>query len=166
MLACGVGRHREATLEGQHRSNIDDLAAARPQHRAAGCLTQEEYRAKIDIHYVVPIDLGKVLGRPATDGPGIVDQDVDGTVGILGLGHDVRNSLRGRQVRLNNMEAAAQAAHLLSGFVLRGAIHADDVGARSRQTQCDGPAQPFAGAGNDRMLATQVERGIHVAFLT
>src|SRR3546814_10380957 len=53
----GIARHANAALKGEHRGNVDDLAAAARDHMTAHALAEEEERLEIGVHHRVPVGL-------------------------------------------------------------------------------------------------------------
>ena len=64
-LARGVGGDALAAEERGHRGDVDDFAAAAREHGAARELREREYRAEVDVYYLLPFREREVLGECA-----------------------------------------------------------------------------------------------------
>ena len=80
-----------------------------------------------------------------------------------GLRDDVRGFVAALQVRVHRVELAARGGDAALGIRGAGARDADDVGARLRQRDRDALPEPGVGAGDERDLAVQRERGERAA---
>src|SRR5690606_39077029 len=113
---------------GQHRGDVDDLAAALGDEVPAGGLAHEERGLDVDVHHVVPVLLAELHRVGAADQAGVVDQHVEAAEAGDGFGDDALDRLDADQVGIDVEEAAAQRAHLLAGFLGRDDAGAGDVG--------------------------------------
>ncbi|KGS74158.1 hypothetical protein X942_5528 [Burkholderia pseudomallei MSHR5596] len=77
MLACRVGRHANAALKTQQRRDVDDAAAAGPQHGPPEALREHPHSIHIHRRDLTPIAIAELLGHFAADNAGVVDKDVD-----------------------------------------------------------------------------------------
>jgi len=63
-----------------HRSHVDDDAFAFGEHDASGGLRAQKRRGEVELEHGAPVLEAQILGGSDAGHPGIVDEDVDGTV--------------------------------------------------------------------------------------
>src|SRR5581483_7759383 len=156
-----VGHVAQASEEGA-RGDVDDLAAALGLHDRDDGPTAEVDALQVDLEHAVPLLERQVLGGPLPEvlrdvDRRVVEQDVDAAVARLRLGHQARHALQiGHVGRAGPGGAAGRAdlgRHALAGR--RVQLGDDHLGAFLRDPPRIGPADPVAGAGDDRHLVLQ-----------
>src|SRR5581483_5584125 len=156
-----VGHVAQASEEGA-RGDVDDLAAALGLHDRDDGPTAEVDALQVDLEHAVPLLERQVLGGPLPEvlrdaDRRVVEPDVDAAVARLRLGHQARHALQiGHVGRAGPGGAAGRAdlgRHALAGR--RVQLGDDHLGAFLRDPPRIGPADPVAGAGDDRHLVLQ-----------
>src|SRR5574337_9532 len=78
VVGDGLRRLRGVAFHAGDRGQVEDPPVAGRDHRSlADLLGQQEHRAHVEVHHLVPRSQRQVLGRCAPGRPGVVDQDVD-----------------------------------------------------------------------------------------
>ena len=148
----------DATLEREHRRDVDDLAPGTLRDELSGHrLRQEEHRLQIDGHDVVPVPLGEFEGLGAPDDAGIVDQDVDPAERGDAVGDDRRDVRCRRKIGFHIEVAATGRLDRCAGRRGIAAIDAHDVGAGLRKRKGHSQAEAGVAAGDDGGLSGEVE---------
>ncbi len=140
------------------RRHVDDDAAAFGDHQPRRRLRDEKGRPDVETEEKVEgrlVDLEKGL-RPIE--AGIVDKDVEVAETGYGVAHRIRSGdVEGQRPRL-----APAGGDLTSdrGELARCPAHQHDLGAGSRERQCDSAADAAPRAGHQRQLAVETKGAV------
>lgn len=165
VLARGVGDRVRPRHMRRDRAVVDDAAAHRllVLHDLEGFLGAQERAGQDRADHRLPALERQFLDRRRSAKPGIVEQDVEPAIGLLGPGEECVYRIGiadiGRHAECFALGALDLADNRLQR--LRPAAGDDDRKPLLGQRQCRGLADAAAAAGNERHLAVR----IHLAVL-
>src|SRR3984957_9844173 len=143
----GIGR-RNAADAGP---DVDDAGAF--AEVLGGGLSGEQEAEDVEVENLVELRLGDGFERAEFVDAGIIDQDIDLFVGLLGFGEELVDVGLLGDVALNGDGFAALADDFVDDFVralFAGGVINDDRGAFGAELPGDGGADAFRCAGDDR----------------
>ena len=159
-LGRGIGCGERRAEDRHHRADVDDLAAARRDHRRIGRLAADEGAGEVGLEDHVPL-LERVLLRLLADvGAGVVDQDVEPAELLDALLHQRLAGVRAGDVDRDRERLGAEALELADRGLALVLVAAGDHHGRAGRREAARHAEPDAAiaAGDDRDPARQIEQ--------
>ena len=159
-LARRVSGRKARREDRHHRTDIDDLAAARLLHVRIGGVRADERAGEVGIDHAVPFgDAERIRGLPDVDA-GIVHQNVEATM-PLGDAVDQRPAgLLVCHIHIGECSFATRAPDLLHGGRALGGVAPCEHDGRAGRRHSLSHAEPDAAiaAGDDRDAAGKIEQ--------
>ena len=162
----GLGRVVVAVVAGRvrrrDRADVDDRPAAALAHHGRRGLRAQEHRLEVVAEHRPPLvqrDLGEWVEREVL--AGVVDQDLDRSEPVVGLGEETRDTRLGVELGGDRDRRAARrhdpSDHVFRGLPIPAIVHDHSCPGRREPRRDPGP-DPLRGSGHDRDATGQVEK--------